>query len=128
MSACVCGKPKNHCDPCSHVVATTNRGTGRTSRMLMSLPPASSNVTVTVVVHTQEMADYVRRLARQLQPDDLKHPIRVRIVRSTRDCDYLRGCDFVVDHAALERVHEPVASLMRAMSKRRDLMKWTSNP
>lgn len=99
------------------------RGSGRTSRMLQSLP---ADKTVTVVVHTQAMADHVRRLAVFLRPD-LKHPIRVRIVQTEWDCDYLRGCDFVVDHAMLEHATEPVRSLLRALGKRRDLMLWESN-
>lgn len=119
MSACICGKPKNHCDPCS-----TERGTGRTSRMLQSLPVEN---TPTVVVHTQAMADYVRNLARQLRPD-LRHPIRVRIVRDTRDCDYLRGLQFVVDHAMFEHASADVRMMLRALGKRRELTRWEGNP
>ncbi len=102
----------------------TNRGTGRTSRMLQSLPVEN---TPTVVVHTQAMADYVRNLARQLRPD-LRHPLRVRIVHDSRDCDYLRGLTFVVDHAMLEQASGPVLSLLRAYGKRRDLTRWENNP
>lgn len=108
----------------SHVASTTNRGTGRTSRMLQSLPVEN---TPTVVVHTQAMADYVRGLARQLRPD-LRHPIRVRIVHDTRDCDYLRGLTFVVDHAMLEQASPELHSLLRALGKRRELTRWESNP
>jgi hypothetical protein len=89
------------------------RGTGRTSRMIQALPAQN---TPTVVVHTQAMADHVRNLARQLRPD-LRHPIRVRIVRDTRDCDYLRGVRFVVDHAMLEHVSPEVRDLLRAMDR-----------
>lgn len=99
---------------------TEGRGTGRTSRMLQSLPAEN---TPTVVVHTQAMCDHVRQLARQLRPD-LRHPIRVRIVRDSRDCDYLRGLTFVVDHAMLEQASEPVASLLRALGRRRKLTYW----
>ena len=109
----------------SHVVATTGRGTGRTSRMLEALP---ADKPVTVVVHTQAMAEYVRNLAVKLRPD-LKHPIRVRVVRDTCDCDYLRGCDYVVDHAMLELASSPVFTLLRMFDRkhRRDLTKWESN-
>lgn len=138
MSDCLCPKPGTsnsrvspfcplHGAPVKgppHVASTTNRGSGRTSRMLQSLPVEN---TPTVVVHTQEMCDHVRNLARQLRPD-LRHPIRVRIVRDVRDCDYLRGLQFVVDHAMLEQASEPVASLLRALGKRRDLTRWESNP
>lgn len=102
----------------------TGRGAGRTTRMLQSLPVEN---TPTVVVHSQNMADYVRNLARQLRPD-LRHPIRVRIVRDIRDCDYLRGLRFVVDHGMLEQASEPVLSLMRALGKRRELTLWEGSP
>lgn len=92
----------------------TNRGTGRTSRMLEALPVEN---TPTVVVHTQAMCDYVRNLARRLRPD-LRHPIRVRIVRDARDCDYLRGVDFVVDHATLAFMKPEVLAFLRACSRR----------
>lgn len=91
----------------------TNRGTGRTSRMLQALPVEN---TPTVVVHTQEMCDYVRNLARQLRPD-LRHPIRVRIVRDARDCYYLRGLRFVVDHAALERASAEVRQMFAVLTR-----------
>lgn len=115
-----------HCWECEPQapVDDTKRGTGRTSRMLLSLP---ADKTVTVVVHTQCEVDYVRRLATKLRPD-LKHPIRVRIVRTERDCEYLRGCDFVVDHAVLERASGAVVSLLCALGKRRELTRWESNP
>ncbi len=101
----------------------TKRGTGRTSRMLQALPVEN---TPTVVVHTQAMADYIRNLARKLRPD-LRHPIRVRIVQDTRDCDYLRGLRFVVDHATLEQVSPRVRDLLRAMDRPPQL-RVESNP
>lgn len=99
----------------SHIASTTNRGSGRTSCMLQALPVEN---TPTVVVHTQAMCDYVRNLARQLRPD-LRHPIRVRIVTDTRDCDYLRGLRFVVDHATLEQASPRVRDLLLAMDRPR---------
>ena len=104
-------------------VETTARGSGRTSRMLQALPAEN---TPTVVVHTQAMADHVRRLARQLRPD-LRHPIRVRIVTDTRDCDYLRGLRFVVDHATADAVSPAVRALLRAMDRPPQL-RVESNP
>lgn len=103
------------------------RGTGRTSRMLMRLP--ADNVPMTVVVHSQAMADYVRSLAAHLRPD-LKHPIRVRIVHDTRDCEYLRGCNYVVDHATLECAPSEVFLLLRVLDRkhRDDLTMWESKP
>lgn len=98
----------------SHVAPTTNRGTGRTTRMLQSLPAGRSPVTV--VVHTQAMADYVRNLARQLRPD-LRHPIRVCIVKVARDCEYLRGCDYVVDHATLEQASAEVRHMLAMLNR-----------
>lgn len=92
--------------------------------MLQGLPVEN---TPTVVVHTQAMADYVRGLARELRPD-LRHPIRVRIVHDSRDCDYLRGLQFVVDHAVLEQASPELHSLLRALGKRHDLTLWVGNP
>lgn len=89
------------------------RGTGRTTRMLMQLPVEN---TPTVVVHTQALCDYVRNLARQLRPD-LRHPIRVRIVRDARDCDHLRGLRFVVDHATLEQAGAEVRQLFAMLGR-----------
>lgn len=81
--------------------------------MLEALPLEN---TPTVVVHTQVMADYVRNLARRVRPD-LRHPIRVRIVHDIRDCDYLRGLRFVVDHATLERVDPEVRSMLATLNR-----------
>jgi hypothetical protein len=106
----------------SHL-GTTQRGTGRTTRMLQALPIEN---TPTVVVHTQAMADYVRNLAQRVRPD-LKHPIRVRIVTDTRDCEYLRGLRFVVDHATLEHASPRVRDLLRAMERPAQL-RVESNP
>lgn len=93
---------------------TGGRGSGRTSRMILALPVDN---TPTVVVHTQELSEHVRKLARDLRPD-LRHPIRVRIVRDTRDCDHLRGELFVVDHALWDHVYPEVCDLLRACSRR----------
>lgn len=92
---------------------TTQRGTGRTTRMLQALPVEN---TPTVVVHTQAMADYVRGLAVRVRPD-LKHPIRVRIVHDVRDCDYLRGVRFVADHAMLEHAKPEVRQMLAALTR-----------
>ncbi len=102
---------------------TTARGVGKTARMIAALPTEN---TPTVVVHTQAMADHVRHLARQLRPD-LRHPIRVRIVQDTRDCDYLRGVRFVADHAMLEHARPEVRDLLRAMDRPQQL-RVESNP
>lgn len=111
---CECGKSKNHCDPCAGVVVSTKRGSGRTLAMVRALPVED---TPTVVVHTQAMADYVRDMARRERPD-LRHPLRVRIVDRPRDVDYLRGADFVVDHAVWEHVEQEARDLLRALDRR----------
>lgn len=81
--------------------------------MLESLPVEN---TPTVVVHTQAMCDYIRNLARRVRPD-LRHPIRVRIVHDVRDCDYLRGLRFVVDHATLEQVSDEVRQMFALLTR-----------
>lgn len=96
--SCVCGKPKNHCDPCASVALTTGRGTGRTRRMVEAL----TDETRTVVVDNPQLGLYVERMMRDLRPDLYRNPAtapRVVVVRTTRDCDRLRGCLFEVDHA-----------------------------
>lgn len=94
-------------------IETGGRRVGRTAAMLQALPVEN---TPTVVVHTQALCDYVRNLARQLRPD-LRHPIRVRIVRDTRDCDYLRGLRFVVDHATLEEASTEVRQMFAMLTR-----------
>lgn len=106
---------RNAVDSRLRYAVDTNRGTGRTSRMLEALPVEN---TPTVVVHTQALCDYVRNLAHHLRPD-LRHPIRVRIVRDMRDCDYLRGLTFVVDHATLDYVRPEVRHMLAALDKLR---------
>lgn len=95
-------------------VEVSTRRAGRTHALVMALPAEN---TPTVVVHSQAMADYVRQMAYELR-HDLKHPIRVRIVNNDqRACDYLRGLDFVVDHAVLEHASPIVIDLLRAMDR-----------
>lgn len=104
------------CEPKANAVVDATCGwrrTGKTTRMLEALPVER---TPTVVVHTQAMADYVRRLAAHVRPD-LKHPIRVRIVQTVHDCDYLRGAPFVVDHATLEHVSPEVRQMFAVLTR-----------
>lgn len=75
-----------------------NRGTGRTTRMVDSLPAEGGYV---VIVHNAHTARYVEELIAERRGDEVRRAGRVVEVSRERDADRVRGLDlpFFVDHA-----------------------------
>lgn len=76
---------------------TGDRSQGRTLAWVQSLPTTWANAPVTLVVHTNAMASYLRQMLCDVRPD-LKL-VRILVFSCERDCERLRGIRFDVDHA-----------------------------
>ena len=74
---------------------STDRRTGRTLAMVRALDAKDRPA---LVVHTNQMASYLRRMLTDVRPD-IQPPLHIYVVSRARDTDRLRGSRFVVDHA-----------------------------
>jgi len=83
------------------------RGSGRTKKMVMSLPDNSGAF---VIVHSRAMWVYVDRMIRDLKKSPPERHFRILVVDSPFDVDRLRGhsLPIFVDHAFWE-LARPVA-------------------
>lgn len=98
-----------------HAAEAGGRNSGRTLRMVRELPSGTRYI----VVHDTQMKMYVERMLHDVRPDltaeGHNRPF-VIVVKSTRDCDRLRGCRFAVDHAMFEHANPEVCTLLHALA------------
>lgn len=99
----------------SNVDVSTNRVTGRTLSMVRALDAKDRPA---LIVHTNAMAQYLRRMLQEVRPD-IDPPLHIFVVARARDTDRFRGLRFVVDHALWDSpdVSTEAKLLLRALGR-----------